>query len=176
MVSLTTFIGNSDFVRMLIDAKVEFLVIGGLAVAFHKCRNPLKVDDLDLLLEPSVKNIKRFIKMLSSMKGIDPLPTVEQLGRPDLRISFKVEPIFYLDVLTPGRRVTGDDVNFDDLLSRNESGLLRGRQGDISVPIISLSDLVKLKRRAVDEVSSQEKKKHEDDLRCLENRLRLQCK
>ncbi len=57
MTSLTTFVGNSDFVRMLIDAKVEFLVIGGLAVAFHKCRDPLKVDDLDILLEPSTDNI-----------------------------------------------------------------------------------------------------------------------
>ncbi|MGA2465253.1 MAG: hypothetical protein ABSH06_12985 [Thermodesulfobacteriota bacterium] len=45
MASLTTFHGNADFVRMLVDAQVEFLVVGGLAVVFHKCRDPQKADD-----------------------------------------------------------------------------------------------------------------------------------
>ena len=39
---VTTFHGNADFVRMLVDAQVEFLVVGGLAVVFYKCRDPKK--------------------------------------------------------------------------------------------------------------------------------------
>jgi hypothetical protein len=74
--SLTTFAGNAEFVQKLIDTRVEFLVVGGLAMVFHKCRDPLKVDDLDLLLNPSRKNAERFIRVLSSYLELDPLPSV----------------------------------------------------------------------------------------------------
>jgi hypothetical protein len=167
MTSLITFGGNADFVFLLVKARVEFLVIGGLAVAFHKCRSGLNVDDLDLLMNPSVENVKRFIDVLKGL-NVCSLPSIEQWARPNLRINFR--PFYYLDVLTPGEEVTGEDVNFSELLSRSEQGCLQGNQGDIPVYIISLPDLVKMKRKAVQKLS-EEKKKHEDDLRCLEGCL-----
>jgi len=167
MASLTTFHGNADFVRMLVDAQVEFLVVGGLAVVFHKCRNPQKADDLDLLLNPSAENAERFVSVLSSpnlkklynLEELHPLPSVPQLSRPNLDIPLKFEPMFYMDVLTPP-----EDVNFGELFSRSECASLNG---SIPVRVISRPDLVEMKRRAV-RMLSKDKKKHEDDLRCLE--------
>jgi hypothetical protein len=166
MASLTTFHGNADFVRMLIDAQVEFLVVGGLAVVFHKCRNPQNVDDLDLLLNPSAENAERFLSVFSSPNlrklynlESDQLPSVPQLARPNVQIPLKVEPMVYMDFFTPP-----EDVNFSELYSRSECASLNG---NISVHVISRLDLVERKRRDI-RMLSKDKKKHEDDLRCLE--------
>lgn len=167
MASLTTFHGNADFVRMLVNAQVEFLVVGGLAVVFHKCRDPQKVDDLDLLLNPSVENAERFVNVLSSpnlkklynLEELQPLPSVPQLARPNLDIPLKFDQMFCMDVLTPP-----EEVNFSELFSRSEYALLNG---SIPVRVISRSDLVEMKQRAV-RMLTEDKKNHEDDLRCLE--------
>ena len=172
MASLTTFKGNADFAQMLVDTEVEFLVFGGLAVVFYKCRNPDNFDDIDLLLNPSAQNAERFISVLSSPNlkkfhnlELDCLPSVPQLARPNFHMALKFTlqelPILNIDVFTPA-----DDVNFDELFSRSECALLdRGR--NIPVRVISRPDLVEMKRRAV-RMLSKDIKKHEDDLQCLE--------
>jgi hypothetical protein len=167
MKSLTTFSGNSDLVRMLVKAQVEFLLVGGLAVEFHKCRDPEKVDDLDLLLNPSVENAERFrgilsspdLKKLYNLEELYPLPSVSQLAGPNFQMPLKLEPMFCMDFFTPPQ-----DINFSDLYSRGECVLLNG---SIPVRVISRADLVERKRRDV-QTFSKDKKKHEDDLRCLE--------
>jgi len=158
MTLLTTFTGNADFFGALVHAHVEFLVVGGLAVVFHKCRTPENVDDLDLLLNPAAENAERFISVLSQ-NGLCPLPSVAQVARPNFQIPLKILPLFYIDVLTPT-----EDVNFGELFSRSKVALL---QGSIPVRVISRPDLVEMKRRTV-RMLSKDKKKHEDDLRCLE--------
>jgi len=157
MTSLTTFVGNADFVGSLIHAHVEFLVVGGLAVVFYKCRNPQNVDDLDLLLNPTAKNAERFISVLSQ-NVLCPLPSVAQVATPNFQIPLKILPLFYIDVLTPV-----EDVNFDELFIRSEGALL---QGIIPVRVVSRRDLIEMKRIVVRKLS-KEKQKHENDLRCL---------
>lgn len=157
MTVLDTFGGNADFVRTLTEARVEFLVVGGLAVVFHNCRDPLKVDALDLLLKPSRENAERFIQVLSAMQ-FDPLPTVAQVARPNLQIPIKTIPLFFVDILTPP-----DDINFGELSGRSESALL---QGNIPVQVVSRRDLIALKQIAIQKLSTEKQK--QDDLRCLQ--------
>jgi hypothetical protein len=133
-------------------------VVGGLAVVFYRCRDPLKVDDLDLLLNPSLENAGRFIEYCWP-RDLIPRPTVAQVARPNLQIPIKYIPVFYLDILTPR-----EDIGFDELSGRSESALL---QGTIPVRVISRRDLIALKRIAIQNFSN-DKQKHEDDLRCLE--------
>jgi len=64
-----------------------------------------------------------------------------------------------IDVFSPP-----EDVSFGQLFSRSECALLNG---NIPVRVISRPDLVEMKQRAV-RMLSKDKKKHEDDLRCLE--------
>jgi len=148
------------------DAQVEFLVVGGLAVVFHKCRDAQDVDDLDLLLNPSAENMERFISVLSAPNlqesyniELHPLPSISQLATPSLNIPLKFVPMLYVDILTPP-----EGMNFDELFTRSECAFLNG---SIPVRIISRPDLVGMKRRTI-EMLSKDKKKHEDDLRCLE--------
>jgi hypothetical protein len=154
---LNTFGGNADFVRTLTKAQVDFLVVGGLAVVFHNCRDPLKVDDLDLLVNPSPENAEKLIEVLSAMQ-FDPLPTIAQVARSNLQIPIKIIPLVYVDILT-----SPDDTNFGELANRSESALL---QGNIPVQVISRRDLILLKQIAIQNLST-EKQKHEEDLRCL---------
>jgi len=166
MTSLTTFAGNADFVDALTHAHVEFLVVGGLAVVFYKCRNPGNAGDLDLLLNPSSQNAERFISILSSpiLKKLFNLelcrlPSVPQVARANFHIPLKFDPMLDIDVFTPL-----EDVSFAQLFSRSERALLNDK---IPVRIISRPDLVEMKRRAI-RMLPKDKKKHEDDLRCLE--------
>jgi hypothetical protein len=166
MASLITFHGNADFVKMLVDAEAEFLVEGGLAVVFYKCRNPGNVGDLDLLLNPSSQNAERFISVLSSPNlkklfnlELCRLPSVPQVVRANFHIPLKFDSMLDIDVFTPP-----EDVSFGQLFSRSERALLNDK---IPIRIISRLDLIERKRRAV-QMLSKDKKKHEDDLRCLE--------
>jgi hypothetical protein len=166
MASLITFHGNADFVKMLVDAEAEFLVVGGLAVVFYKCRNPNDLDDLDLLLNPSVVNAERFINVLSSPNikklynlELCRLPSVPQVARANFHIALKFDSMLDIDVFSPP-----EDVSFGQLFSRSECASLNV---NIPVRVISRLDLVEMKRRAV-RMLFRDKKKHEDDLRCLE--------
>lgn len=164
---LITFGGNSDLVQRLVDSKVEFLVVGGLAVVFHKCRDPQNVDDLDLLLNPSVENADRFRGLLSSpdlkklynLEELYPLPSVSQLASPNFHMPLKLDPMFCIDFFTPTQ-----DEHFRGLYNRSESALLNGR---IPVRVISRLDLAERKRKDV-RTFSEDRQKHKDDLRCLE--------
>jgi hypothetical protein len=158
MTILNTFGGNADFARTLTKAQVEFLVVGGLAVVFHNCRDPLKVDDLDLLLNPSPENAERFIECCWP-RDLMPLPTVAQVAKPNLQIPLKIIPLFNLDILTPPQHI-----DFGELSDRSESALL---QGNIPVRVISRRDLIMLKQIAIQNLS-KDKQKHENDLRYLE--------
>jgi hypothetical protein len=166
MVSLITFHGNADFVKMLVDADVEFLLVGGLAVVFYKCRNPNDLDDLDLLLNPSPENAERFINVLTSPNlrklfnlELCCLPSVPQVARANFHIALKFDPMLDIDVFS-----TPEDVSFSQLFRRSECASLND---NIPIRVISRPDLIEMKRRAV-RILSNDKKKHENDLRCLE--------
>jgi hypothetical protein len=61
---LITFHLNEYLVGAFLDNGVDFLIVGGLAVAFYGCRDNNDVGDLDLLLKPSEENARRSIDVL----------------------------------------------------------------------------------------------------------------
>jgi hypothetical protein len=83
---LCTFHGNVPFVAALLKAEARFLVVGGLAVKFY--RRDRVVDDLDLLIEPTVSNAER---VLGALSKFDPthgrLP--EELVAPGIHLQLK---------------------------------------------------------------------------------------
>jgi hypothetical protein len=95
--SLQTFGRNGDFVRALVAGQVDFLVVGGLAVVYHDCRDPMAVDDLDLMLNPSKENMARFLSSLAAL-SLQALWSTKELSKPNIRLPVKRD--FYLDILT----------------------------------------------------------------------------
>ena len=113
---------------------VEFLVVGGHAVAFHG--RPRLTDDLDLFVRPDLKNGERIVQALQTFGfgSLDLTPAdfladdrVIQLGRAPNRV----------DLLT---RLYG--VDFSDAWGRR----VAARLDDAQVWIISRDDLIKNKR------------------------------
>lgn len=125
-----------DLLAEFAEKKVEFLVIGGYAVAFHD--RPRYTKDIDLWIGPSEANVAAAAEALRafgapehvvSALGSSRVDEVVWLGAPPLRI----------DLL---RRVTG--VSFDAVWPRRTNAVWDG----VNVPIIGLEDLIVAKRAA----------------------------
>ena len=82
-----------EFIELLNSRKVEYVVVGGYAVAFHGY--PRFTGDIDFFVRPTVENGSRLVEVLGAFGfgslGIDPAifaapKKVVQLGRPPNRI------------------------------------------------------------------------------------------
>jgi len=140
-----------EFIELLQKREVEFLIVGGFAVALHGY--PRYTDDLDILIKRQDRNAKKVIEVLNDF-GFGSLGLVEQdflnedmiiqLGYPPLRI----------DLITS---ISGID-NYDDLF--NNAIIIES--GEMSLAIISLDDLIQNKDstdRPIDKIDSIKLKK-----------------
>ena len=140
----------SEFVGLLNSRKVDYLVVGGHAVAFHG--HPRLTGDIDFFIRPTRENAERVLQVLDDLGfgnlglGLDDLTTpgsVVQLGRPPNRI----------DLLTS---ISG--VDFDEAWSAHAAG----RLGEHRVLFLGWDALIRNKT-----ASDRDK----DRLSCLPSRL-----
>lgn len=123
-----------EFVELLIKNKVEYLIVGGFAVAIHGY--PRYTGDLDIWINPTKPNAEKVVKVvnefgfssfqLTSYDFIKP-GNVIQLGYPPFRI----------DLLTEI-----DGVVFRDCFEQRMEIPI----GDMTVYFIGYEDLIKNKR------------------------------
>lgn len=119
-----------EFLKSLVSADAEFMVIGGYAVAFHGF--PRNTGDLDIWVRPTAENASR-VESAASEFGI---PVTEggrralrdangmiRMGYPPLRIELLTGP---------------SGVEWDACFGR----VVRMAVGDLSVPVIALEDLL----------------------------------
>ncbi|HVY22131.1 MAG TPA: hypothetical protein VG962_02135 [Steroidobacteraceae bacterium] len=144
---------NEDLVRRLIDAQVEFVVIGGLAIAWH-CQTR-QADDMDLLVNPSEENADRIAIVLEELGLEGSSDVFVSLGR-----QVTLKQFHYAELLTPEK----DGPQFAEISSTAVLGKLFG----MSVQIASVESLINLKRRALDAANTQ-RQKHLADLELLNN-------
>jgi predicted nucleotidyltransferase len=126
----------TEFLRSLTEHEVEFILIGGIAVALHGY--PRATQDLDVWIARRRDNAERIVAALQSF-GFD-VPELEpelflvparivRMGVPPLRIEILGEI---------------DGVEFDDCMDR----AVEFPVGGTSVPVIALSDLRRNKQAA----------------------------
>jgi hypothetical protein len=122
-----------EFIGLLNSNGVEYVVVGGHAVAYHGY--PRYTGDFDFFVRPSSENAKRIVAVLQAFgfvdtAGLDSLLTetgkVIQLGRPPNRI----------DILSG---ISG--VNFEEALATSVVAELDG----LTVPMIGLNALIENK-------------------------------
>jgi len=110
--------------------KVEYLVVGGYALAFHGA--PRFTGDIDLLVKPDSENAKRILKAIVEF-GFGSL----DLSEADFTISQRVVqlgvPPVRIDIMTS---VTG--VSWEKAMA----GKVPGSYGDTTVHFISRDDLI----------------------------------
>ncbi len=125
----------AEFIRILNQRRVRYLVIGGYAVAFHG--HPRATDDVDVLIAPDEDNIRRVERALVNFVGVAPRPEALRSPRGMVRIG---GPVTHIDVTT---KVDGLSA-FEPLWGRRQRGELLGEP----TSYISLRDLLRTKRAA----------------------------
>lgn len=124
-----------EFIQLLNDNQVRYLVIGGYAVALHGY--PRYTKDIDIWIEPTPENIARTLQALEqfgfgslSLSPADFAPDqIIQLGNPPNRIELIMSPA---------------GVNFEECYASRVQAIL----DNVTVNFIDLENLKKTKRAA----------------------------
>ena len=123
-----------EFLELLNDHKVKYLIVGGYALAFHGA--PRLTGDIDILIKPDDENAIGILNALNEfgfgsvgLKKEDFLfpDKVTQLGNPPVRI----------DIITSISGVSWDEAY---------KGRIEGIYGNVTVNYIGLNHLIQNKR------------------------------
>ena len=123
-----------DLLRLFNKNKVKYFIIGAYAVAFYA--RPRYTKDIDILVEPDIKNGERIIKALKEF-GFKTLKlSAKDFAKKGRIVQLGYEPI-RVDIITSIPRT-----NFKEMW-RNKK---RSKYGDEKVFFIGRKDLIKIKR------------------------------
>lgn len=143
---------NKEIVQSFVESGVEFVLIGGLAIAWY-CSDR-QADDMDLLLNPTRQNAERVVSALSHLTytGIE----AASLCHPGLQIPLKTR--HYAELLTP----LPDGPSYTSVADNAVVGKVMG----VPVLIASPNSLIQLKEIAVTSEGT-DKEKHQADIERL---------
>ena len=133
--NLTHWRSNEELVRALVANDVDFVLIGGLAVAWY-CESR-QADDMDLLVAPTVENSNRIYDALTSLQLAD--FAADSFARDDVRA--RITDRYYAELLTPS---TGGPA-YREVVQSAEPAMLLG----VPVRVPSREMLVRLKLHAL---------------------------
>lgn len=150
--NLIHFAANQELVQAFVQRGVRFVVVGGLAVAWHCSER--EADDMDLLVEPTEENSVRIVDALASL-GI-PNVSTNAFARNDVQAPLK--QIFYAELLTPR---TGQS-SFVDVSASAVDAKLFG----LPVRLASRATLLQMKHAAV-AAADESAEKHKKDIALL---------
>lgn len=142
-----------ELLRLLEENHVEYMIVGGYAVAFHGY--PRFTKDIDIFFESSRENVERLRKALSEFGFNEPEMTEDVFLTMGNILSFGVEPI-RIDLINEI-----DGVSF----RQARPNVIRGKYGSRAVNFIGMSDLIKNKKstpRARDKADVEELMKQKD--------------
>lgn len=114
--------------------RVEYLVVGGYALAFHGA--PRFTQDIDLFVHPTGENAERILAALDEFGFASLAVSKDDLTTPGMVIQLGVPPI-RIDIIT---RVSG--VSWEEA----DAGKAPGRYADTPVFFIGREDLIRNKR------------------------------
>ncbi len=137
-----------DLLELFNVHKVEYMIVGGYALAFHGA--PRFTGDLDIFVKASPENAKRILVVLDEFGFGSVGLTTEDFEHPDKVVQLGFPPV-RIDIITS---ITG--VSWEDAFNN----CVEGKYGDVTVKYIGLADFIKNKR-------SMGRKKDQADLEAL---------
>ena len=143
---------NEELIRAFTSGNVEFVVIGGLAVAWY-CSDR-QADDMDLLVNPTAENSARISQALGSLPSI-PMNGFTNDSFANLGLRVPLKKFYYAELLTPRK----DDPAFSDVAKDAVNAKLFG----IPVQLASAARLIRMKEQTVVSLEA-ERQKHVDDI------------
>lgn len=123
-----------DLFALFNEHKVEYLIVGGYALAFHGA--PRYTGDIDLFVRPHPENAQRIIEALAAFGFQFSNLTVEDFSTPNKVVQLGVPPV-RIDLITS---LTG--VSWEEATASKESGTF----GDVPVCYIGRQQYIANKR------------------------------
>lgn len=96
----------SEFLALLISRKVDFIIVGGHAVAFHG--HPRYTGDIDIFVRPAAENAKLVMDALAAFGFGDLAISIDDLSKPGRTIQLG-RPPNRIDLLTMISGVTFEE-------------------------------------------------------------------
>ena len=131
---MTTQADFEDFLRLLEEHRVDYMIVGGFAVAFHGF--PRFTKDIDVFYADSPENAVKLQATLIAFGFSSETVPLDVIRRPDSVLSIGLEPV-RIDLLN---RIAA--VSFDEA----RPNAVRGRYGAVEVWFIGKDDLLRNKR------------------------------
>lgn len=150
--NLMHFGANEELVRALTCAGVKFVVIGGLAVAWHCSER--QADDMDLLVEPTAENSARITQALQGLR----LTGFEPNAFAKLGLQVPLKHMHYAELLTPQKG--------DPAFSETEALAVDASLFGVPVRLASVQTLIAMKEHAAASANAQ-LQKHLKDIELL---------
>ncbi len=134
--------------KKLNEKEIRYIVVGGIAVNLHGI--PRMTYDIDILLDLEDKNLKKFITLLKGW-GFKPKVPVKimDFAKKDKREDWiKNKHMKAFNLVNPKWAISEIDVvidspvDYDKALKKLKHISLQG----VSIPVISIDDLIKMKR------------------------------
>jgi hypothetical protein len=123
-----------DLLELLNEHKVEYLIVGGYALAFHGA--PRFTGDIDVFVRPAPKNAERILSALTAFGFQFSNLDIEDFQSPDKVVQLGVPPV-RVDLITS---ISG--VTWEEAQAHKEPGVF----GDVPVAYIGRSEFVANKR------------------------------
>lgn len=124
----------SEFFASLIDAHVEFVLVGGYALALHGA--PRYTGDLDILIRPTRENADRLIRAIGAFGFPTDALTPDRIVADTCLIQLGVPPV-QLHIMSA---ISG--VTWDTVWAGHETALL----SNMSIPFIGRAEFIANKR------------------------------
>ena len=146
-----------EFVELLNDKNVEYMVVGGYSVAHHGF--PRYTGDFDVWINPSKSNGAKMIDVLNDFGFGSMGLTVADFMRPDKIIQFGVEPV-RIDIIT----------EIDGIGSFNEAykNIDKIKYGKMKINFIGFNDLI-INKKASNKLQDQRDVKELERIRKKKN-------
>lgn len=123
-----------DLLELFNEHKVEYVIVGGYALAFHGA--PRYTGDIDILVRPDPDNAQGVMKALDAFGFGSVGLTTEDFQYPGKVVQLGVPPV-RIDIVTSVTNVTWEAA---------ASNRVEGKYGDVVVHYIGLSDFISNKR------------------------------
>ncbi|WP_235833024.1 DUF6036 family nucleotidyltransferase [Arcticibacter tournemirensis] len=123
-----------DFINLLNRHKVEYMVVGAHALAFHG--RPRHTGDLDIWIKPSIFNAEKMINVIDDF-GFSSLGLVKEDFLKDNYVTQLGYPPLRIDILNS---ISG--VDFDEAYKNR----INGEIDDLNISFINIDDFIKNKQ------------------------------
>ena len=123
-----------DLLALLNEHKVEYIIVGAYALAFHGA--PRFTGDIDIYVNPTKENANRIVSALGAF-GFGTLGlTSEDFQKPDQVVQLGVPPV-RIDLITSITGVSWDQAS---------AGKISGNYGDIPVSFLGRAQYIAIKK------------------------------